>query len=109
MRIFTLPLFLLFLSCAKNSEPQPLIINVPDYPVAVEINSVPPPFDMNGHNPYVVWMNGKRVNLPKRDLLLLVDKVGKENIPTISHKDIHRGWLFPYFAEKGKDFPLSSD
>jgi hypothetical protein len=109
MRIFVLPLFLFLLSCAKNSNPQPLIINIPDYPVAVEINSVPPPFDMNGYYPYVVWMNGKRVNLPRKDLLLLVDKVGKENIPVANDKDIHRGWLFPYFADKDQDFPLLSD
>ena len=69
-------------------------------PVLIEINSVPHPFDLAGNNPYVVWMNGKRVKLPKQDLSELVSKVGEENIPEIDSSDIHKGWLFPHFLEK---------
>ena len=100
---FILSALVMFLAaCHKPVAPE--IVVVP-HPVAIEINSVPSPFDMNGHNPYVVWMNGKRVQLPKKDLLLLVDKVGQENIPSLDTRDIHRGWLFPYFADAEENFP----
>ena len=68
--------------------------------VLVEINEVPPPFSLGGNNPYVVWMNGKRVNLPKGDLEKLVRKVGRENIPKINPADIHKGWLWPHHAKR---------
>ena len=69
-------------------------------PVLIEINSVPPPFDLASNNPYVVWMNGKRVKLPKQDLTELVSKVGEENIPKINPHDIHKGWLWPHLSER---------
>ena len=58
-------------------------------------------------SPYVVWMNGKRVNLPKKDVILLVNQVGEDNIPPADMRDIHRGWLFPYFAEVEEGFPIT--
>jgi hypothetical protein len=73
-------------------------------PVLIEVNSVPPPFDLAGNNPYVVWMNGRKVNLPKEDLTELVNKVGEENIPSIDLMDIHKGWLRPHYAKK-EEFP----
>ena len=84
---------MLLCGCSVSQE-APLKL---DSPLALEINAVPPPFDMAGHHPYVVWMNGKRVQLPKKDILSLVEKVGHKNIPMANHEDIHRGWLFPYF------------
>ena len=107
MKFIWLAVFTLFTSCVNSPDPEPIIINPPPYPVAVEINSVPPPFDMNGYNPYVVWMNGKRVNLPKKDVILLVNQVGEDNIPPADMRDIHRGWLFPYFAEAEEVFPIT--
>ena len=62
----------------------------------IEINSVPPPFDVNGLMPYVVWVNGCRVEMPKKDVMVLVSKIGKENIKTAKGNDIHRGWLYSY-------------
>lgn len=67
-------------------------------PVFIEINEVPPPFDLGGASPYVVWMNGKRVKLPKADLKRLVSKVGEENIPKADPYDIHKGWLWPHYV-----------
>ena len=62
----------------------------------IEINSVPPPFDVNGVMPYVVWVNGSRVDMPKKDIIALVNKIGKENIKRADTGDIHRGWLFSH-------------
>ena len=69
---------------------------VPNTPQVIEINSVPPPFDVNGRFPYVVWANGERVDLPREELILLVKKIGKDNIKPSKNKDIHAGWLFPH-------------
>ena len=69
-------------------------------PILIEINSVPPPFDISGRDPYIVWMNGRKVNLPKKDLVALVNKVGKENIPKLDPHDIHKGWLWPHYAKR---------
>ena len=62
----------------------------------IEINSIPPPFNINGRFPYVVWMNGKRVDMPQKDILALIKKIGKENIKPSNNKDIHIGWLIPH-------------
>ena len=98
----------MFFSACQEPKTNPFSAeNSLQYPVAIEINSVPFPFDLNGHYPYVVWMNGKRVELPKEDLITLVNKVGKENIPLADTKDIHRGWLSPYFADSDADHFLN--
>jgi len=63
----------------------------------IEINSVPFPFNINGTQPYVIWVNGRRVNMPHKDIKSLVNKIGKDNIKRADLKDIHRGWLYSYF------------
>ena len=35
----------------------------------IEINSIPPPFDINGRRAYVVWVNGKRVDLNQKEAI----------------------------------------
>jgi len=77
-------LILLFGGCAQKEIP------------FIEINSVPAPFDIDGRHPYVVWVNGERVNMPKKDIVALVNKIGKENIKRADTGDIHRGWLFSH-------------
>tara|TARA_R110000772_G_scaffold84506_2_gene178322 strand:+ start:183 stop:512 length:330 start_codon:yes stop_codon:yes gene_type:complete len=72
----------------------------------IEINSIPPPFDVNGIRPYAVWVNGQRVNMPKKDIMTLVKKIGKENIKPANTDDIHRGWLFSHFSEPPTNEPL---
>ena len=65
-------------------------------PSVIEINTVPPPFDVNGRYPYVVWANGERVDMSRGDVLALVKKIGKENIKIVESSDIHKGWLYSY-------------
>ena len=72
----------------------------------IEINSIPPPFDVNGRRPYAVWVNGQRVEMPKKDIMVLVNKIGKENIKPADTNDIHRGWLFSHFSEPTTDGTL---
>ncbi len=65
-------------------------------PSVIEINTVPPPFDINGRYPYVVWVNGERVDMSRGDVLALVKKIGKENIKMAESSNIHKGWLYSY-------------
>ena len=62
----------------------------------IEINSVPFPFNVDGAYPYVVWVNGRRVDMPKHEILSLVRKIGEENIFPSPNNDIHTGWLTPH-------------
>ena len=78
-------LVLLFSGCAKKATK------------VIEVNSIPFPFNVNGAQPYVVWVDGRRVDMPKKDIMVLVDKIGKNNIKGADPSDIHRGWLFSYF------------
>ena len=70
----------------------------------MEINSVPKPFDVDGSYPYVLWVNGKRFNVPTDDLTEMGAKIGEENIPSIDNNDIHRGWMRSFFAVDEADF-----
>lgn len=70
----------------------------------MEINSVPEPFDVAGSYPYVLWVNGRRFNVPMQELKGIVAQIGKENIPPIDNNDIHKGWMRSFFAVDDADF-----
>jgi len=69
----------------------------------IEINSIPPPFDINGRRAYVVWVNGKRVDLNQKEIVYFVNKIGAENIKPVSAEDIHLGWLMPYYGNESEE------
>ena len=109
MKYSILFLFFIFLGCVYRPEPQKYFMQTPidgpeTKPVLIEINNIPPPFNLGGDDPYVVWMNGRKVDLPKEDLVRLVNKVGEENIPDIDPVDIHKGWLHPHHVKR-EEFP----
>ena len=67
--------------------------------VLIEINSIPPPFNLGKHDAYVVWINGCRVHPSKKSVINFVNLVGKENIHPIRVDDIHKGWMHPHYVE----------
>tara|TARA_Y100000356_G_C11110038_1_gene209112 strand:- start:164 stop:544 length:381 start_codon:yes stop_codon:yes gene_type:complete len=107
----------MFCGCATTHKPVSIErnTNIETYkevsiepPLLVEINSVPPPFDVKGHIPYVLWINGMHISRPdQKALSAIVNKIGRENIPPINTKDIHKGWLEPRFVKKY--FPNAED
>ena len=103
----TIILALLIFGCLQREMPERHMSTKEVQSIMIEINNVPPPFNLNGNNPYVIWMNGKRVNLPKEDLKELVNKVGAENIPKINKGDIHKGWLYPHTSKKAREIEQS--
>jgi len=106
------PFAFLFLGQAsyENAEnpPKPLVIEkivkepyfLGEQPVFVEINQIPPPFDLAGNDPYIVWVNGARVHLPKEYIEPIIEKIGKENIKPIDIMNLHDGWINPHFFEQ---------
>ena len=77
-------------------------------PLLIEINSVPPPFDVDGYMPYVLWINGMYIKNPdKKALTAIVSKIGVKNIPPIDPTNIHKGWLEPRFVKEYLSNPNS--
>jgi hypothetical protein len=70
-------------------------------PILIEINSIPHPFDVAGTFPYALWVNGMGISNPDQAALSeIIKKIGKENIPPIDMRDIHKGWTEPRFVNK---------
>jgi len=99
MKYLLLPLLLLTSGCFTQTVLMEAFEDPDTRPVLMEINSVPPPFDLNGRSPYVLWVNGVKTDLPMEDLVYLVNKVGLEDIKPIGIADIHQGWLWPHFVK----------
>tara|TARA_A200000159_G_scaffold54006_1_gene50036 strand:- start:17577 stop:17933 length:357 start_codon:yes stop_codon:yes gene_type:complete len=89
----------------KTQETPQIPPNLP--PHVIEINSVPHPFNLNGGNPYVVWVNGQRVNLTLNQKKDLINIIKAENIKPVSEEDLHSGdgWLNPLYPSR-KSFEL---
>lgn len=92
----------LLLGCNSAPAPQPDLISYSHEdtikvttPMFIEINSKPPPFDLGGATPYVLWVNGERFHLPPSELIYLVNKIGANKINNTNVADIHKGWLYP--------------
>ena len=86
--------YLITVGCSQQRNAG-LSLSPSETPVLIEINSVPSPFDINGKDPYVVWVNGRKVDPPKEYIEELVEKMGAENITKSEGEDIHEGWLWP--------------
>ena len=85
---------------SNSTEAVKVLVTHPEGPYLMEINDVPPPFDVAGNFPYVLWINGKHIpSPPYKDLSGVVAKVGESNIPSIDPADIHKGWLEPHYAK----------
>ncbi len=108
--IFIIPLAYILFGYRENEplpKPETVILKEHEKPnkvkekelVLIEINSIPPPFDVAGNNPYVLWVNGCRIDMSKKDLIEFVNKIGMENIEPMQTSDIHKGWIQPHFFE----------
>ena len=107
MKYLYLPLVLILVGCISSNSPtegdflkrEGNGMYYAHKPMLMEINSVPPPFDIGGNFPYVLWINGKRVPYaPMKELSAVVAKVGEDKIKDIDYADIHKGWLYPHLG-----------
>ena len=100
---FLAPLtFLLFgyNSLPHSSEPTQITRVIDQSPVFIEINEVPPPFDVGGLDPYIIWINGARVKVPPHYIHSIIKDVGIENIRPIDISHLHEGWIRPHYFEQ---------
>jgi hypothetical protein len=103
---FLAPLtFLVFGYNLSEPYPRPTQISQvreasPAQPVFIEINQVPPPFDIGGVDPYVIWINGKREKVAPHYIEPIIEKIGRKNIKPIDIPNLHEGWLRPHFFEQ---------
>jgi hypothetical protein len=63
----------------------------------VQINEIPHPFNLNGHIPCVIWVNGKRLNISPLEAQKLAKAVDLSSRPKIHASKLHsgEGWTNP--------------
>ena len=62
----------------------------------IQINSIPHPLNINGWNPYVVWVNGERLNLNTLQVRELAISLGLP-LDVVATPEMHAGagWTKP--------------
>lgn len=63
----------------------------------VQINEIPHPFNLNGHIPCVIWVNGKRLNISPQEAQKLAQAVDLSSREKIHASKLHsgEGWIKP--------------
>ena len=63
----------------------------------VQINEIPHPFNLNGHIPCVIWVNGKKLNISPLEAQKLAKAVDLTSRPKIHASKLHsgEGWIKP--------------
>ena len=63
----------------------------------IQINSIPPPLNVNGKLPFTVWVKGKKLHLDSKKLQGLKEYLSREEENANNIADIHsgKGWLRP--------------
>jgi hypothetical protein len=102
MKFIFLPILFLAGGCLSQTATTKVLESLGPGPVLIEVNSVPHPFDLNGRAPYVLWVNGVRIDVSNEDLSYFISRIGADNIKPTESQDIHQGWLWPNLANKGK-------
>lgn len=63
----------------------------------IQINPIPHPFSMNGERPFVVWVDGKRLNLNNSEIIKLTNSLKIKYKTPKNTAEIHQGqgWQYP--------------
>ena len=64
---------------------------------SIQINRLPHPLNINGENPYAIWVDGKRLNLDRNQVKDLARSLHIKFEQPKDTAQIHSGagWLFP--------------
>ena len=81
----------------KPPSPPPNFIPSPKGLAEIQINPIPHPFSLNGEIPFVIWVDGKKVNLTNKEVINIVDSLGIEYKNPIKTAEIYNGagWQYP--------------
>ena len=102
MKFIFLPILFLAGGCLSQTSTTKVLESLGSGPVLIEVNSVPRPFDLDGRTPYVLWVNGARIDVSSEDLSCFISRIGVSNIKPVEAQDIHQGWLWPNFVKRGE-------
>jgi len=69
----------------------------------IQINPLPHPFNLDGHMPYAVWVNGKKLPLNSVETRSLAKALNLKFEQPKDTAEIHSGagWQFPLFLKNG--------
>jgi hypothetical protein len=117
MRISFLLFFLFLFGCSSKKSkvvnlevppppPPPNILPPSDPPsfipsldevAEIQVNPIPHPFNLNGHFPYAVWVDGQRLKLTPQEMNQLIVALDLKFEQPKNTKNIHNGegWLYP--------------
>lgn len=70
----------------------------------VQINRIPHPFNLNGHRPYVIWVDGKKLNLNPIETRALANSLNLKFTQPKDTAEIHNGngWQRPLRINRDK-------
>lgn len=92
---------LLSIGCQTTKKQKNLLSNYTQEPIhEIQINPVPHPFHMM--TPYVVWVNGERLDIPKKDVVLIAEEFNLSLEPPEDTAELHNGsgWQKPLVRVK---------
>tara|TARA_Y100000589_G_C27093479_1_gene604944 strand:- start:763 stop:1113 length:351 start_codon:yes stop_codon:yes gene_type:complete len=99
MKIKILALLFIISGCAEKKVTTHQLVNLtpPTIVSSMQINRLPHPFNLNGENPYAVWVDGKKLNLDKNQVKDLARSLNLKFEQPEDTAQIHNGegWLFP--------------
>jgi hypothetical protein len=75
--------------------PAPTFIPSFEHLAQIQINEIPHPFNLNGHMPCAVWVNGRRLDITPTQAQNLANAVNLSSQPKISPSKLHAGigWI----------------
>lgn len=67
----------------------------------IQINAIPHPFNVNGFNPYVVWVNGEKLQVSPGRVRELAISLGLPlDTPATAEMHAGAGWTHPFNLTK---------
>lgn len=86
----------------KPPSPPPSFIPSPKGLAEIQINPIPHPFSLNGEIPFVVWVDGKRLQLNNSEIKKIAKSLNiKYQVPNNTAKIYQgEGWQYPLRINK---------
>ena len=110
----------LFVCGCQTQKKQKTTINIPSPPPSftpslaklqqikeIQINRLPHPFNLNGNNPYAIWVDGKRLALNSNEVRHLAEALNLHFTQPEDTAEIHNGegWQYPKKIKFAEKFP----
>ena len=93
--LFIISILISLCSCQSQKQGSILQKYIQEPIQEIQINPVPHPFHMM--MPYAVWINGERVQMPRKDIILIAKELNLSLDPPDNTAELHNGagWQKP--------------